>query len=176
MKDFKKLFDFTDFTHLENNVDISLNNIKQLNPTLNAFCNVYEEEFKFNSTKVSENINSKKNKDLAGLIIGIKDLFCYKDHPVQAASKILDKFISPYNATVVERILNNDGLIVGHQNCDEFGMGSSNEHSIYGCVHNYFDYNKIPNIDIIKQRVSEIKEKANIVNQMMINAFLNKEN
>lgn len=142
MKDFKKLFDFTDFTHLENNVDISLNNIKQLNPTLNAFCNVYEEEFKFNSTKVSENINSKKNKDLAGLIIGIKDLFCYKDHPVQAASKILDKFISPYNATVVERILNNDGLIVGHQNCDEFGMGSSNEHSIYGCVHNYFDYNK----------------------------------
>ena len=142
MKDFKKLFDFTDFTHLENNVDISLNNIKQLNPTLNAFCNVYEEEFKFNSTKVSENINSKKNKDLAGLIIGIKDLFCYKYHPVQAASKILDKFISPYNATVVERILNNDGLIVGHQNCDEFGMGSSNEHSIYGCVHNYFDYNK----------------------------------
>ena len=109
MKDFKKLFDFTDFTHLENNVDISLNNIKQLNPTLNAFCNVYEEEF---------------------------------NHPVQAASKILDKFISPYNATVVERILNNDGLIVGHQNCDEFGMGSSNEHSIYGCVHNYFDYNK----------------------------------
>ena len=142
MKEFKKLFDFTDFTHLKNNVDVSLNNIKQLNPTLNAFCNVYEEEFKFNSTKVSENINSKKNKDLAGLIIGIKDLFCYKDHPVQAASKILDKFISPYNATVVERILNNDGLIVGHQNCDEFGMGSSNEHSIYGCVHNYFDYNK----------------------------------
>ena len=142
MKEFKKLFDFTDFTHLKNNVDVSLNNIKQLNPTLNAFCNVYEEEFKFNSTKVSENINSKKNKDLAGLIIGIKDLFCYKDHSVQAASKILDKFISPYNATVVERILNNDGLIVGHQNCDEFGMGSSNENSIYGCVHNYFDYNK----------------------------------
>ena len=137
MKDFKKLFGFTDFTHLENNVDISLNNIQQLNPTLNAFCNVYEEEFKNNSKSILEKINSKKNKDLAGLIIGIKDLFCYKDHPVQAASKILDKFISPYNATVVERILNNDGLIVGHQNCDEFGMGSSNEHSIYGCVHKW---------------------------------------
>ena len=142
MKDFKKLFDFTDFTRLENNVDISLNNIQQLNPTLNAFCNVYEEEFKNNSKSILKKISSNNYKDLAGLIIGIKDLFCYKDHPVQAASKILDKFISPYNATVVERILNNDGLIVGHQNCDEFGMGSSNEHSIYGCVHNYFDYNK----------------------------------
>ena len=52
------------------------------------------------------------------MIISIKDLICYQDHPVSAASKILKGFISNYNSTVVDRLLSNDGLIIGHNNCD----------------------------------------------------------
>ena len=139
---FEKLLDFDDFENFKKNIDTSISNINRLNTELNAFCNVYENEFLENSKRIYEKVNKNEVLPLSGLIIGIKDLFCYKDHPVQAASKILDKFISPYNSTVVDRILSNDGLIIGHQNCDEFGMGSSNEKSIYGCVRNFFDKNK----------------------------------
>jgi aspartyl-tRNA(Asn)/glutamyl-tRNA(Gln) amidotransferase subunit A len=139
---FEKLFDFDNFEKFKENTAISICNINRLNPELNAFCNVYEKEFLENSKRIYEKVNRKETLPLSGLIIGIKDLFCYKDHPVQAASKILDKFISPYNSTVIDRILSNDGLIIGHQNCDEFGMGSSNENSIYGCVRNFFNKNK----------------------------------
>ncbi len=62
---------------------------------------------------------------VAGLIVGLKDMLCYKDHPLQAGSKILEGYISPYNATAVQRLLDEDAIIIGRQNCDEFGMGSS---------------------------------------------------
>lgn len=57
-------------------------------------------------------------------------MFSYKDHPLQAGSKILEGYESKYNA--VERILNEDAIVLGHQNCDQFGMGSSNKNTIYG--------------------------------------------
>src|SRR3546814_17666430 len=68
---------------------------------------------------------------LAGLIIGIKDNICYKDHPVGAASKMLDGFVSVYSANVVERMLAEDAIIIGRLNCDELAMGASHETSFY---------------------------------------------
>ena len=62
----------------------------------------------------------------------IKDNICYKGHKVSAGSKILENFASLYNATVVERLLAEDAIIIGRTNCDEFAMGSSNENSAYG--------------------------------------------
>ena len=123
----------TDYSH---NKKIALENIKKLNHILNAFCQIYEKDLDGDSPAPTPTLN--------GCIVSIKDLFCYKDHPVQAASKILDGFISPYSSTSVQRLLDNGARIIGHTNCDEFGMGGSNEHSLYGSSHNYLDTTKTP--------------------------------
>ena len=82
---------------------------------------------------------------LHGVIIGIKDVICFKDHPVTAGSHILDGFHSLYHATAVERLLNEGAIIIGHLNCDEFAMGSSNENApVYGRVKNALDPEKVP--------------------------------
>jgi len=77
------------------------------------------------------------------MVVGIKDNICYKEHRVSAASKILENFTSLYSATAVERLLAEDVIIIGRLNCDEFGMGSSNENSAYGAVLNYLDNTKV---------------------------------
>ncbi|HEY8733100.1 MAG TPA: amidase, partial [Puia sp.] len=113
--------------------------------TLNAFVQVYEKE----ALETAERLDrdrwaGKKPGRLHGVIIGIKDVICYKDHPVTAGSFILNGFNSLYNATVVERIIKEEGIIIGHLNCDEFAMGSSNENSYYGRVKNALDPEKVP--------------------------------
>ncbi len=101
---------------------------------LRAFIRTYEQEARNKGTIINKKIVKKEEGSLAGMVVGIKDLFCYKDHPLGASSKILQGFVSQITATSVERLLQQDAIILGHQNCDEFGMGSSNEHSIYGSV------------------------------------------
>ena len=81
---------------------------------------------------------------LHGVVIGLKDVICYKDHPVSAASKTLQNFISIYSATAVDRLIKEDAIIIGHQNCDEFAMGSTNENSVYGNVLNAIDNTRVP--------------------------------
>ncbi len=131
--------------HIKKNIEESISNIKKKNSTLNAFVRVYEDDVQKQFEAIRKKIdNGQPTGKLCGMIVGLKDLICYKDHPVQAASKILDGFVSTFSATAVERILGEDALIIGHQNCDEFGMGSSNEHSIYGPVRNGLDINKVP--------------------------------
>ena len=68
----------------------------------------------------------------------------YKDHPLQASSKVLDGFISQFNGTAVQRLLDEDAIIIGRQNCDEFAMGSSNENSAFGPVLNDADNSRVP--------------------------------
>lgn len=111
---------------------------------LNAFVEVFENEAKEQAKLVDEKIANKSAGKLAGLIIGIKDNICYKGHGVQASSKILDKFISIYSSTVVEKLLAEDAIIIGRLNCDEFAMGSSNENSVYGIVKNPLDITRVP--------------------------------
>ena len=76
--------------------------------------------------------------------MGIKDVLCYKGHTVTAGSKILKGFHSIYNATAIERLLQEDAIIIGNLNCDEFAMGSSNENSAYGNVLNALDETRVP--------------------------------
>ena len=73
----------------------------------------------------------------------IKDNIAIKDEPLTCASSILESYISPYNATVIDRIKLEGGVIIGQTNCDEFAMGSSSEFSIYGSVKNPFDHNLV---------------------------------
>jgi aspartyl-tRNA(Asn)/glutamyl-tRNA(Gln) amidotransferase subunit A len=78
------------------------------------------------------------------MVIGLKDNLCYKNHKVSASSKILEGFESIYTATAVQRLLDEDAVIIGRLNCDEFAMGSSNENSAFGPVKNPLDHSKVP--------------------------------
>ena len=81
---------------------------------------------------------------LAGMVIGIKDNICIKNKKVSASSKILSGFKSLYNATVIERLLQEDAILIGNLNCDEFAMGSGNENSVNGVVRNPHNTSKVP--------------------------------
>lgn len=110
---------------------------------LNAFLSVYEDEALLVAEKVDRKIADGTAGKLAGLVVGIKDVLSHEGHPLQAASRILDGFTAQYNATVVERLLNEDAIIIGRQNCDEFAMGSSSEHSAFGPVRNPVNPNHV---------------------------------
>ena len=111
---------------------------------LNAFLSVYEEEALIRAAAIDKKIKNGSAGKLAGMVIGLKDVLCYKDHPLQAGSKILNGFISQFNATAVQRLLDEDSIIIGRQNCDEFAMGSSNENSAFGPVLNPIDNMRVP--------------------------------
>ena len=124
-------------------VEFYLKNIKEKNDKLNAFLSVYEEESLLKADEIDLKIQHKNAGKLAGMILGIKDLLCYKDHLSQAGSKILDGFESQFNATAVQRVLDEDAIIIGRQNCDEFGMGSTNENSAFGPCLNEIGENRV---------------------------------
>lgn len=120
-----------------------LSNI-EANRHLNAFLEVYKEEALQKAQELDARIRKgEKTGRLAGMFIGLKDNICYKNHKVSASSKILEGFESLYSATVTERLLAEDAIIIGRLNCDEFAMGASNENSAYGPVLNAQDNTKV---------------------------------
>lgn len=111
---------------------------------LNAFLEVFEEEARQRAVEIDQKIAQGKAGKLAGMVIGIKDNICYKDHVVSASSKLLKGFKSLFSATVVERLLAEDAIIIGRLNCDEFAMGSTNENSAFGPVLNPINKQHVP--------------------------------
>ena len=111
---------------------------------LNVFLEVFEKSALEQAQKVDAKIKSKTAGKLAGVIVALKDNICYKGHKVSASSKILEGFESLYSATVVERLLAEDAIIIGRTNCDEFAMGSSNENSAFGKVLNPLNEKCVP--------------------------------
>lgn len=114
------------------------------NEHLNVFLSVYENDALSQAQEIDKKLREGRAGKLAGLVVGLKDVLSYKDHPLQASSKILDGFIAQYNATAVQRLLDEDAIIIGRQNCDEFAMGSSNENSAFGPVRNALDNERVP--------------------------------
>ncbi len=110
---------------------------------LNAFLEVWADEALAKAQIIDEKIANGTAGKLAGMVIGIKDNICYKNHKVSASSKILENFTSLYTATALERLLNEDVIVIGRLNCDEFAMGASNENSAFGTVLNDFDNTKV---------------------------------
>lgn len=116
----------------------------EANKHLNAFLTVFTADALENAREIDKKIKAGTAGKLAGMVIGLKDNLAYKGHPVSAASKILDGFESLYSATVVERLIAEDAIIIGRLNCDEFAMGSSNENSAFGPVLNPVNEKMVP--------------------------------
>lgn len=113
--------------------------------SLNAWLTIYEDEALEAAKKLDEHITAGQPLlPLHGLVVGLKDVIAYKNHPLSAASKILQNFHSIFDATVVEKLQAAGAIILGRQNCDEFAMGSSNENSAYGPVKNGIDQARVP--------------------------------
>ncbi len=111
---------------------------------LNAFIEVFEKEALETAAALDlERKNGGTIGPLHGVVVGLKDVICYKDHQVSASSKILFNFTSVYNATATQRLIDAGAIIIGRQNCDEFAMGSSNENSSYGPVKNALDHTRV---------------------------------
>ncbi|MCX7120903.1 MAG: Asp-tRNA(Asn)/Glu-tRNA(Gln) amidotransferase subunit GatA [Gammaproteobacteria bacterium] len=121
-----------------------LNRIKESNPALNAFITITEENALKQAQNADAKIASGNAEILTGIPIAHKDIFCTAGVKTTCGSKMLDNFISPYDATVVEKC-NDAGLVMlGKTNMDEFAMGSSNETSFYGSVKNPWDLTRTP--------------------------------
>ena len=120
-----------------------LSQITALNEQLNVFLEVYSEEALASARLIDLKIKEGKAGKLAGMVVGLKDLLCYQDHGAQAGSQILNGFKSTFSSTAVQRIISEDAIIIGRQNCDEFGMGSTNENSSFGPVLNFTNQNHV---------------------------------
>ena len=112
---------------------------------LNAYLEVFAEDALVRAKELDQ-VSEKKQLvgKLHGVVVGIKDVLCYKDHKVSAASKILENYTAVYSATAIEKLLAEGAIIIGRQNCDEFAMGSSNENSAYGPVKNAMNTSLVP--------------------------------
>ena len=112
---------------------------------LNAFLEVYADEALARAGDLDDNRKAgHRMGKLHGVVIALKDVIAHQGHRLTAASKILAGFTSIYNATVVEKLLAEEAIIIGRNNCDEFAMGSTNENSAYGKVLNARCANRVP--------------------------------
>ncbi|WP_026611351.1 Asp-tRNA(Asn)/Glu-tRNA(Gln) amidotransferase subunit GatA [Methylocaldum szegediense] len=118
--------------------------IRQHNPQLNCFITVTEEQALEQARAADAAIARGAAGALTGVPIAQKDIFCTKGVKTSCGSKMLDNFIAPYDATVVERFNQAGAVMLGKLNMDEFAMGSSNETSYYGPVKNPWDTETVP--------------------------------
>lgn len=111
---------------------------------LNALVEVYTDEARLTALEVDNKIKNGTAGKLAGMVVTLKDVLCHKDHGLQAGSQILNNFQSQFNGTAVQKLIDEDAIIIGRNNCDEFAMGSSNENSSFGNVLNDIDNERVP--------------------------------
>ena len=111
---------------------------------LNAFVEVYAQSALEQAELIDEKLAKGKAGKLAGMVIGIKDVLNYAGHEANASSNILKGYISQFTTTAVQRLIDEDAIVIGRLNCDEFGMGSSNENSAHGRVLNALDESRVP--------------------------------
>ncbi|QFY89552.1 Asp-tRNA(Asn)/Glu-tRNA(Gln) amidotransferase subunit GatA [Magnetovirga frankeli] len=121
-----------------------LDRIERLDGGLNAFITVDAEGALAQAAAADQRLASGDAPALCGVPIAHKDIFCTQGLRTSCASKMLDRFIAPYDATVVSRLHDAGVVVLGKTNMDEFAMGSSNETSWYGPVKNPWDTERVP--------------------------------
>lgn len=119
--------------------------IREKDPIVKAYISTFEETAINNAKKIDEErAEGKKISKYAGIPIGIKDNICIEGTKTTCSSKMLENFIAPYNATVIEKLDNEKLVYLGKLNMDEFAMGSSTEHSAFFKTSNPWDLDTVP--------------------------------
>lgn len=121
-----------------------LQRIEKTDATLNSFISVTTEQALTQADAADQARTNGKTSLLNGIPLALKDIFCTQGVKTSCGSKMLDNFVAPYNATVVEKLNEAGGITLGKTNMDEFAMGSSNENSHYGPVKNPWDLSAVP--------------------------------
>jgi len=127
---------------LKENVKYFLNQIDEKR-NLNAFNFVFDDSIQ-QAEKIESKIKNDSAGKLAGMVIAIKDVLAIKNKPLTCSSNILKNFDAIYTSTAVQKLIDEDAIIIGKTNCDEFAMGSSNENSAFGKVLNPHDNERVP--------------------------------
>lgn len=119
--------------------------IKEVEPKVDAYLTLCEEEALLQARRIDKKIkNGEKVGRFAGIPIAIKDNICTDGIRTTCASKMLEDFIPPYDATVIKKLKSEDAIIIGKTNMDEFAMGSSTENSAYKKTKNPWDLSRVP--------------------------------
>ena len=121
-----------------------LSRIEAIDGEINSFITVTADRARADAAAADEIIATGTPGPLTGVPIAHKDIFCTQGVRTSCGSKMLDNFDAPYNATVVEHLAAAGTVMLGKTNMDEFAMGSSNETSFYGPVHNPWDTGRVP--------------------------------
>ena len=121
-----------------------LSRIKKYNKQLNAFITIDESSSLSMAKMADDKISKGEHKPLTGIPIAQKDIFCAEGWRTTCGSKMLENFIAPYNATVIQNFNDIDAVNLGKTNMDEFAMGSSNETSYFGSVKNPWNLDCVP--------------------------------
>ncbi len=119
-------------------VSAVIEKIEKKDKEINGYTSFYPDEALERAGLLDKKIDSSI-PPLYGIPIAVKDNIAIKDKPLTCGSRMLQNFISPYSATVIQRLEAQGAIILGKTNLDEFAMGSSNETSVFGPVHNPFD-------------------------------------
>lgn len=121
-----------------------LDRIEKLNPILNALVHINQADIDRQIESQEERLKKGERLPLAGVPIVVKDNICVRGLPTTCSSKILEGFCPPYDAHVIQLLRKSGAIVFAKANCDEFGMGSSNENSIFGPTRNPWDHTRVP--------------------------------
>ncbi len=125
-------------------IDVTLAACASINETLNAFLQIDADGARRRADELASAAKESAALPLGGVPVGVKDNICVRGMGATCGSRILAGYHPQYDATVTERLRAAGAIIVGKTNCDEFAMGSSNENSAYGAVHNPWDVERVP--------------------------------
>ncbi len=122
-----------------------LDTIKKINPSINAFITIDKEGALAQAASLDEKIAAGESVGkLAGVPIAVKDNIVTTTMPTTCASKMLENYVSPFNATVIDKLLEEDAIIIGKTNLDEFAMGATTESSFFGATKNPLNAERVP--------------------------------
>ena len=118
--------------------------VEAVEPSLHAFNTVTREQALARAAGIDRDLDRWRDRPLVGVPIALKDNLCTKGVRTTASSRMLEAYIPPYDATAVSKLKAAGAIVLGKTNCDEFAMGSSNENSAFGPVHNPWALDRTP--------------------------------